>query len=459
MSTPMRTMACGLVLLATASGALAADAGTDITVGARSTAVPAMDYVARAGFSYTDNLFRSPAGTENSTGAAAFGVEANGSRDSGRLIYNAAVDLAYYAYFGEFGSEVFGNALLDGNYAFVPDTFFWNGTFRYDQGRADFSRPMVPGNVDDQISWSTGPEVRLRMGRTMEAQLEAHYEAQVFSGSQSDSNTIGGRALLAHRASPRSRLAVGGSYDQVSYSESAIASLFDFDRQEVFGRIEHSAVRSRMELEAGYSTVSGQAVDDSGPVFRGMVYRRLTPTLSADASYVHEYPTSSAPTFTEDVSTPGAGQSDNTLLTAAPRVADTLNASLRMQRTRTEASLSYVWRKEDSLVEVLGERDSNEWRFFVARQFTPKANGSFFAARSTENFTVYADDNTETTFGAQLTILFGQALGLDLRIEHRDRESENPLGTSKELAGGIFLRYSGAFGRRQSLEGEETRLQ
>jgi hypothetical protein len=416
--------------------------------------------VARAGFSYTDNLFRSPPGTENSTGAAAVGIEARGTRDTGRLTYDTAVNLAYYDYFGEFGNEIFGDARIEGAYAIVPDTFFWNGDFTYGQGRADFSRPMVPGNLEDQISWSTGPEVRLRMGRVMEAQLEAHYQQQRFSGtSQSDSDTIGGRALLVRRANPRSSLGLGGSYDQVSYVDGAVASLFDFDRQEVFGRVEHSTARNRMSFEAGYSTVSGQVVDDSGPLFRGSFSRRLTPTFSSDLSYVHEYPTSSAPTYGQDVTSPGSGGVDNTLLTAAPRVADTLNASLTMRRTRTEAVLSYVWRKEESLVEILGERDSNEWRFFVTRDFTPKASGSFFAARSDENFTVFADDNTETTFGARLTILFGQALGLDLQVEHRDRESEDPLGTSKELAGGIFLRYAGAFGRRGSLEnGEQASL-
>jgi len=51
-----------------------------------------------------------------------------------------------------------------------------------------------------------------------------------------------------------------------------------------------------------------------------------------------------------------------------------------------------------------------------------------------------------------LTILFGRSLGLDLRIESHSRSAPDPTDEYRELSWGLFLRYSGAFGRRTSLE-------
>lgn len=448
-------------LVATPGFGAEAEQGEDGLIGQRVGLTPGIDYVLRAGVSYTDNLFRSPAGLESSSGAAVLGVFANGQRDTGRLTYRTAVDLWYNAYFSEFDSQVFGGATFDGAYAFVEDTFLWNGSFAYNQVRQDISAPLAPGNMGAQVNWSTGPEFRFRFGQALEAQLSAHYQAASYPGDQAqgDNTTIGGRALLARRSGPRSMIALGASVDDLRYDQDLVAELFDFTRREVFARYETSGVRNRIAAEAGYSTVSGSNVDDSGPVFRGTFSRRLTPTLDGFLSYVREYPVSSPQLRFEDPAEPGTGTPDETLLTSSPRIAQTFGATLAMERTRTNARLSYSLRKEESLLELLGKRDYSDLRFFVQRQFTPKASGAFFVSLTSDNFTAFAEDADETTVGGLFTIMLGGSLGLDLQLEHRDRDSENPMGSSKELSGGIFLRYSGAFGRRAPSSLESMGLQ
>jgi hypothetical protein len=123
-----------------------------------------------------------------------------------------------------------------------------------------------------------------------------------------------------------------------------------------------------------------------------------------------------------------------------------------MTRTRTQAQLGYTWNRETSLIDLYGERDYNEVRFRVTRQFTPKASGTFFAAYSKEDYSNFPEKFDDTSVGGMLTILFGRSLGLDLRVEHRTRDAVDPADENKELSWGLFLRYSGAFGRRTSLE-------
>ena len=437
----------GLVRLAGA-----AESTTDLRA---PTVVPDVEYILRAGLAYSDNLFRAPAGLEAQVGSAAVGAELHGERDMGRLTYQLAADLSHYEYFEDYDSQTFGRARVEGNYAFVPDFFSWNALVAFDQVRDDLTRPLAPGNIDDQFSWSTGPEMNIRLGNTMAGYLEAHYQSIDYSESDLGSDTVGGRVMLQRRANPSSMLAIGGSYDDVMYEDDAVSGLFDFTRTEAFARVEKSGARTGVAAEVGYAQVEGDFVDDSGPVFRGTFSRQLSPTLYADVSYVHEYPTSSATSYVIDPTVPGGGNIDNSTLTAAPRIADSLDASLAMRRPRTEARLGYTWRQDDSLIEVLGKRDYNEIRFGVTRRFTPKADGSFYAARSQEDYSAFPDEFKETTLGGQLSIMFGRSVGLDLRVEYRDHDSNEEGGDSQELSWGLFVRYQGAFGRRSGLADEE----
>jgi hypothetical protein len=315
MTVSGKTAICTVVELLIAPsvfGAESSDSGA--------AAAPDLTYVLRAGAYYTDNLFLLPEGQETSAGAGVFGVTANGQRDSGRLTYQTNANLSYYAYFRDYDSQIFGDAAFDGAVAIVPDRIFWNGRVNYNQVRENAASPMAPGNMSDQLIWSTGPEVHLRMGSFMEAQLSGHYQRAGYSGAQSvnDSETAGGRALLARRSNPRTLLAVGAAYDDVSYADDAL-SVFDFKRKEYFAHYATEGVRTRLTAEAGYATINGDAFEDKGLMFRGSLNRRLTPTLEGSLNYAHEYPTSASAGFMTNPLVPGVGGPDQTILTTAPR--------------------------------------------------------------------------------------------------------------------------------------------
>jgi hypothetical protein len=58
----------------------------------------------------------------------------------------------------------------------------------------------------------------------------------------------------------------------------------------------------------------------------------------------------------------------------------------------------------------------------------------------------------ETAFGARFGISLSKAWGVDVQLEHRDREGTSAIGEYSELNGGIFLRYEGGAGRRTRLD-------
>lgn len=426
-----------------------------LAAGAAEPSAPEVDYVLRAGTTYSDNLFRAPPGLENSVGAFAFGAEMRGGRETGRLLYAVALDVMRYEYFDEYSGETFGRALLEGSYDFVPETFRWNARAGFDQYADDPTRPLAPGNVNSELMFGTGPTFRARFRNAFEGQLDVDYEIVQYSGSDLDNQTLGGRALVGRRANPQSFLALGASYDDVAYDDELVSRAFDFRRQEAFTRYEHTGARSRIDAEVGYADVSGDFVDDNGPLFRGYLSRRLTPMLTASVGYIHEYPTSSGSSFETDPTGPGGGDVDNTIVVASPRVTDTLNFDLTLVRARTEAQLAYSSQNDESLIGLLGERSYDKWRFRVSRDFTPSARGTFYVAKASEEFTTFTQDYDDMIFGGELTILFGRSLGLDFRAEYRDRNAVASDEEYQEVAWGLFLRYSGGFGRSTTLSEQE----
>ncbi|MDR2214657.1 MAG: hypothetical protein LBE59_02315 [Nevskiaceae bacterium] len=430
-------LAACIAALVAAPGAWAADAqptGNNTEFG----------YVLRAGASYSDNLFLAPSPDDVAVGAAVAGITATGARDTGRFTYQTAVDLTYYNYFKDYDDQVFGGAALQAAYAFVPETFFWNADFNYDQVRTDLTRPMVADNLSSQTAWSTGPELHLRFGAAMEAQISGHYQAISYPGvlGDGDNSTLGGRALLLRRVNPGTQWGVGASYDDVSYDEQVVADVLDYKRDEFFVRYQSEGARSRFEAELGYSSISGDNVDDSGAMFRGAFTRRLTPTLEGSLSYSREYPTSFVGGLTANTTIPGEGFTDQTLFSALPRQQDQLEAALTMTRPRTTARLSYALRSEDPLGADVNKRDFDDVRLVVSRRFTPRATGSIFANRISERYSALAANSSQTRVGGLLTVMLGASLGLDVQIEYNDRSARQLGGSANELAGGIFLRYA-----------------
>lgn len=403
------------------------------------------EFALRAGVTHSDNIERLPEGQERGTRSAVAGLELSSASSTGRLQHDVAADLSYHEYLNlDLDSELLGSATLSGSYQFLPERLLWNASLAYDQIREDILRPLAAGNRESQVAFSTGPSLRTRIGGVVDTQIDAHYARLAYSDRPSDNETIGGRVLLGRRPSPRSLFALGYSFDDVSYISSGTPAALDYERQEMFARVELEGVRTVLDVEAGYAEVSGSLVDDGGALVRAQLERRMTPSLTGFVGYVREYPTSE-----ESVVVDSGGESgDPTQLTSSPRINTRIEAGVRLVRPRSRASLVYAHRKESALLAGPGSRSYDELRVSVTRAFSPRSSGTLFAAATREDVSLAADEADERSVGLALEYTFGRALGLDFRVEYRDRNGATALDTYDELSAGLFLRYAGAFGRR-----------
>jgi hypothetical protein len=199
--------------------------------------------------------------------------------------------------------------------------------------------------------------------------------------------------------------------------------------------------RTEIQADIGYSQAEGANVDDSGAMVRLQATRRLTPFISGFARYVQEYPTSEASVFVPFDATGGGTVGDTSILTAAPRVAKNAEIGLRLDRPRTAAELAFAVRRETDLVGILGERSFDTARISVTRSMTPRSRATLFASFSQEDVAVLPGSSDELAAGGELSFTFGRNLGLDLRVEYRDRTSPLPAAEFTELSAGVFLRW------------------
>jgi hypothetical protein len=407
-----------------------------------------LDYALRGGVTYSDNVERLPDGLERSSTAAVVGFELHGDKPAGRLRYDIAADLAYNEYLNlGLDSEVFGRVGMLGSYDFVPDTFTWNASIGYEPIRADSFRPLAPGNTEDQLSLATGPTLRARFSAMMGAELDMRYSRISYSDRPFDNETVGARAMLVRRANPRSMLALGASYDDVSHVSGAVPPGLDFNRRELFARIELAGVRTNLDLETGYADINGESYDDAGAMLRAHLSRRMTPALTGFVRAVREYPTSEDVARSSDSLSVVVGGYNRSEFNSGPRQSTSIEGGLRYERPRVDGELGYLHREDDSLAGVAAEHKFDEFRASASRRFTPGVRGTLYGTLTNEDISGLTGGNVdERALGARLGISIGRSLGLDLQIEHRKRDGITALDGYSELGGGIFLRYSGSTG-------------
>jgi hypothetical protein len=397
------------------------------------------EYAARAGLAYSDNLGRT-ATNPLSSGSAVAGLQVSALRPTGRLTYSITSDLSYYDYFDKnFKSELLGQVQASSAYAILPESISWNSQLSYGQVRQNVQLAASPNNREGLVNFSTGPRFQARFGTLLEATFDAHFARANYTSGGLNNNTLGTNLVLGHRLAADTLLALGASYDDVTYDTRAGAPKFDYKRQEGFLRFDTKLVRTQISADAGYSKVTGGNQSSSSPLFRLRASHRLTPFVTAFVSFEQTYPTSqgTAP-FNAGVV---GGVADESILTAAPRLTQNTGAGVIYTRPRTSFELTFSRQQEKAKLGATGERSYDQTLARATRALTPRSNVSAFAGYTRETLGTSASSVNEASFGGQLSLSFGTALGIDVTVADLRRSSQQAFNTYSELSGGIYLRY------------------
>jgi hypothetical protein len=404
-----------------------------------------LDYVLRAGGTYSDNIGLQPSSIAESASSLTFGAELHGEQTTGRLRYQAGVELWRYQYLSHYsGGDTFGRGLLSGSYDFSPEHFRWNASINFDQLREDPFRPLAPGNKENVTTLSTGPTLRANLFGAVDTQLDGHIAQALYSGNTVDNQTVGGRLGFGHRTGPHSSLGIGGSVDEVTYLGDPASSLFDFHRREAFFHGDMNGARTQLSAEVGYANAVGDTFNADGPVARIRLTREMSPSLTGYLGYRHEYPTSTTSASVSDPTAAGGGIVNTALVTSSPREDWVGELGFQYKRTRSTGELGFYHLNEDSLITGLGSHTFDEIRAKVTRDLTPRSQGAIYASFSKEDFSAYNQGSNDLRSGVEYMYGITRSVGVEARLEYRSRNGTGGSASFNEFSGGVFLTYSGS---------------
>jgi hypothetical protein len=407
----------------------------------------AQDYglAVNAGVGYSDNVTRSVFEKESAS-AGIVGVEVSARKDTGRLQYEGYGDVSYIRYFGTevADDDVVGNMDLRGSYEFVPDRFGWSITDSYTQLRENFLIPASPTNRQGFNQFITGPNLRLPFGGDYEVRGDARYSRSDYEqSSEFDAQRYSANVELRRLLGQRSSLGVRASRERFSYGQLEDTGFdTEFDRAEYALRFETVRARTDMSLEAGVTSVEGDTLDESGPLARLEIRRRISPALTLafdgarDFATTGERPRQFRP---DDVSQP---DDDTQIPSAEPFTQTRAALNLIYNQTRTEWLIGAAYVREQYEETTSLDRKLFEYRASITRTLSPRLQIGASGAIGKDKLEILDYDVLDSNYDINLRWRATNSLSLVLIGEYFDRDGSLAGAVDyHELAGRLLLRY------------------
>jgi hypothetical protein len=407
----------------------------------------AQDYgfAINAGVGYSDNVTRSVFEQESAS-AGIVGIELSALKDTGRLNYEGYGDLSYIRYFNTdvADDDVVGNMDLRASYDIVPDRFGWSFTDSYTQLRENFLIPASPNNRQGFNQFITGPNMILPFGGDYELRGDARYSRSDYEeSSEFDAQRYSANLELRRQLGQRSSLGVRASRERFSYSQLEQTDIDDeFDRSEYALRFETTRARTDFMVEGGVTSVKGDTLDESGPLARLEIRRRISPALTLALDGAREFATTGERPRqfrADDIPQPD----DESILPSAEPFTQSrgaLNLIYNQQRTEWMLGVAYVREQYEETTEL--DRKLFEYRAEITRTLSPRLQIGAAGAIGKDKLENTPYDIQDSRYAINLRWRATAGLGLVFIAEYFDRDGSIAGAFDyHELTGRLLLRY------------------
>lgn len=276
---------------------------------------------------------------------ARLGLAADLAHDGRRVDYGLAGNAAWARYSGGLENGLEGG--LNGYLMLgAADSMLrWTAQDSLRQSRISAFGNATPDNSEFVNSFSTGPQLRFRLGTRGQLSFSGLYTHQTYQDSGFDSNGVRGTASLS-RALPGGILALNASAMGMSYLEGGDA-LPGYDLQELSLSYQAAAGgRTSLGLEAGYSRTRSAGIDRGSPLVRLTLQRRVSGISTVFLNATREHTdAASVGSFANPLPMMPAG--DTPLSAAGAVESSSVEAGWTAGGRRTTMTLSGGWRRED----------------------------------------------------------------------------------------------------------------
>ncbi len=402
-------------------------------------------FAVNAGVGYSDNVTRTVFDPEAAS-AGIVGLELSAFKDTGRLTYEGLGDLSYIKYFQTelADDDVVGNLDLRSRYEIVENRFGWSIADSYTQLRENFLLPASPNNRQGFNQLTTGPDLRLQFGGAYEFIAEGRYSRSDYeSSSEFDAQRYMAQAELRRELGQRSAVGVRASQERFEYADTGvIVADQEFDRSEYAVRLDITNTRNELMLEAGVTAVKGDTLDESGPLARIELRRRISPALTLSLDGAREFSTTGErPRQFRADDAPGVN--DDLILPSAEPFEQTRGGlNLLYSRPRTEWSIGADYVREEYEVTTALNRELIEYRADITRILSPRLRIGLSAARGEDQLEGLAYDVTDSQYRFNLRWRITMGLSVVAIAERFERDgSIAGLFDYEEFSARLLLRW------------------
>ena len=418
---------------------------TTCASGAVRAAEPHLDYSLRAGGGYSDNLGRS----DTDTVSSAF-YSAGGTLDY--LFKSARTDAAALADFDwidyddqSFDSQVLGSLNGHFRYQLVPERFTWVFEDNFGQSARDPFSPSTSNNTENMNFFTTGPDLALHFGHRMGLEMDARYSNVWYQRSVNDNDRYSAGASLVRYLSEASRVFLRTDYNNVQFSGDSLSP--DYDRWNAYAGYASENARTKLTVDAGYSSLHRAGQTESGPLFRLGWSRTLSESLTADLRGGYEYNDSAGALGFNQAGGGAVGAGTGGVVSTGDVFEDSYGAAnLHFDKLRTRIGAGVEYHHENYLAIDALDRDRTHLYADFTRRVGRPFTVTFSAAYDMFNYTPGSTlDYDELALGAGGGWQVGPTVVLSLDYWYYQRPGSS-FGTYDENR--IWLRAAWSPSRR-----------
>ena len=390
-------------------------------------------YEASTGIGHSDNITRVDQGEIDETLASA-GLILDWEQLSRRINGNAQANITYVEYLDDtYEGEVLGTASASLDFGIIPERLHWRFEDNFGQARTDPFEPVTPGNRENINYFTTGPELRLRFGQAMSANLYGQYSSTTYEESPLDAERISFGLGIGRNTSERSRVALNFTTDESSFDDGAMT---DYERRAIFASYElGTGGRTTLNSRLGYSWLELDGGEENGGLLIDLsLTRELTRSSTISVSAGRNFSDAGE---SLGASGGGAGQ-----ITASADPFESTEASVDWSFTRRRTSLGLSIGYDERAYETQPQFDSKSiyYQAQFGRQLRPTLRFSLHATFTSEEFENSGFDSDDWSGEAMLDWHFGRHVGLQLRVERSGRSSS--AGTGEFLENRAYLGFT-----------------
>jgi hypothetical protein len=273
----------------------------------------AVEYMFDAGtrVEYSDNILLTPTNEEQgSVGIVSTGFSMR--EDGPRLTANLAASVEYQDYRSDqFEDRTNFGFNGTGVWSILPEQLTWTVENVFTQVVRDRALVNIPSNQEDANTFSTGPDVYLRLNPVHTLSVGARYADYYFENIDTgtgptgdrDSTRVSGIARWLYRYTPRTTLGLNYSSERTDFDDPVFNE--NFRRRDAYFSLQTrtSQTGSGMNLDLGATTIERERSPEvRGVLGRVSAYRQSTPRSSYRLAASAEYTDSARDLFAAELS-------------------------------------------------------------------------------------------------------------------------------------------------------------